>query len=466
MIPSACDADNMIELDDLHGQCTTSIPSECPAKSLEVAVVKCDGKPWGGIALHYLNKQRKISADDRTTLKIASKVLTMALERHSAAVRLKEERDRVIEAEKARSYFFSSVSHDIRTPLNAIIGFSELLQAGGVPPEEAKQNLKMIVSSGKTLLQLVNDILDLSKMDLGKLEFGFEPTDVGEIVREIVPVFQPMATAKQQTIVLDIAPMPRLMPDPHRFRQVLFNFISNAVKYAGPCTIRVSVAYEGGLLKLTIADNGRGVTPEKAKKLMQPFVQADIKNRTEGSGLGLAICKKLVEIAHGTISIDTAPGKGFAVHVEVPTSVAPDEAQKAATAAPSASGDLRVVSSMRILVVDDSPVNRSVLRAMMRKLGVENVELAEDGKVALEMLEKDPAFDYVLSDMWMPVMDGAELIQRIRANERLSGLKVCSITADVEARANYKKLGFDTILLKPVTLEKLSDLFGKIAAQR
>ena len=459
-VPSIGDSDNIIELDDTKGQCEVQIPSECPAMSLEVVVVYCEGKPWGGIALHYLEKQRQVSADDRDTLKIAADVLTLALERHSSAVRLEQERDRVVEAEKARSYFFSSVSHDIRTPLNAIIGFSELLQSGDVPPAEAKQDLKMIVASGKTLLQLVNDVLDLSKMDLGKLEFSFEPTDVKEVVQEIVPVFRPLTVAKRQTIVVDVSDMPRLMVDAHRFRQVLFNFVSNAVKYAGQCTIRVSASFENGILKLTVADNGKGVSPEKAKRLMQPFVQADIKNRTEGSGLGLAICKRLVEIAHGKISIDTAPGKGFAIHTEVPTTIAPEseKGEKAATAAaikaPSA--------SMRVLVVDDSPVNRSVLKAMMKKLGITNVGLAEDGKAALEKLERDPDYDIVLSDMWMPVMDGTELIRRIRADKRLAGLKVCSITADVEARANYKELGFDTILLKPVTLEKLSELFSKM----
>ena len=459
MIPPEEDADHIIELNDTKAQNLVGLPPDCPAHALEVVVVYCEGKPWGGIALHYLDRQRKISDHDRTSLKGAANVLTLALERHSAAVRLKAERDRVMEAEKTRSYFFSAVSHDIRTPLNAIIGFSELLQAGDVPPEETNQTLDMIVSSGKMLLQLVNDVLDLSKMDLGKLEFSLEAADVGELLREVVPVFQPMMDKKGQTFVLEIAEMPRLMVDPLRFRQVMFNYISNAVKYAGPCTIRITSTYENGRFKLTVADNGKGVSSEKAKRLMQPFVQADIKNRTEGSGLGLAICKRLVELAHGTLSIDTAPGKGFAIHVEVPVDVAPDGAK--ADKAESASEVDATNKFKRILVVDDSPVNRTVLKALLRKLGVTDVELAEDGKVALELLERDSDFDMVMSDMWMPVMDGAELVRRIRADERLAHLKVCSITADVEARMTYREQGFDMLLLKPVTIEKMSDIFNK-----
>ena len=459
LVPPVEDADHIIELSDTKRQSVAALPSDCPAKSLEVVVVYCEGKPWGGIALHYLNQQKRISEDDRRTLKIAANVLTLAIERHFAAIRLKEERDRVVEAEKSRSYFFSSVSHDIRTPLNAIIGFSELLEAGGVSSLDAKQYLKMIVSSGKTLLQLINDVLDLSKMDLGKLEFSYEPTDIGEVVREMVPMFEQMAKARNQTIVAEVSDSRRFMVDPHRFRQVLFNFIGNAVKYAGPCTIRVSVDYENGNMISTVADNGRGVSAEKAKRLMQPFVQADIKNRTEGSGLGLAICKRLVGLAHGTVSIETAPGKGFKIQTVVPVAVAPEkkkDEQQVSQATTSKALDL----PRRILAVDDSPVNRAVLKAMLRKLGIASVEFAENGKVALEKLERNSAFDLVMTDMWMPVMDGSELVKSIRANRRLAHLKVCSITADVEARMTYKEQGFDNFLLKPVTIDKLTEFFN------
>ena len=457
LIPPVEDADHIIELKDAKEQTITDLPPDCPAKSLEVVVVYCDGKPWGGIALHYVKRRQKIPDEDRRTLKATADVLTLALERHSSAVRLKVERDRVVEAEKARSYFFSSVSHDIRTPLNAIIGFSELLEAGGASGAEADQYLKMIVSSGKTLLQLVNDVLDLSKMDLGKMQFSLEPVAVAGIVEEMIPMFAPKAKAKNQTIVAEALDRRRFMLDPHRFRQLLFNFIGNAVKYAGPCTIRVRVEYADGTMTTTVEDDGKGVSPEKAKLLMQPFVQADIKNRTEGSGLGLAICKRIVELAHGTVSVETAPGKGFKIQTKVPVEVAPDDGEtdreKASAAEPRADELPR-----RVLVVDDSPVNRIALTAMLKRLGITDLEVAEDGKAALDVLEKDPSFDLVLSDMWMPVMDGSELIRRIRGDGRLAHLKVCSITADVEARATYREQGFDSLLLKPVTIAKLVEM--------
>ena len=459
MIPHVEESEPFVELTDAKGQCIAPIPQDCPANSLEVAVVHCDGKPWGGVALHYVDRRNAISDRDRIALKTSADVLTLALERRSAMARLKTERDRAIEAEKTRSYFFSVVSHDIRTPLNAIIGFSELLLAGDIPPEEVKRNLNLIASSGKALLQLVNDALDLSQMDLGKLKFDLEPCDVGEIVRETAMMFLLQARDRNQTLVTEIPPLPRLMVDPYRFRQVLFNFIGNAVKYAGPCTIRVSVAYEGGVFKTTVSDNGRGVPPEKVKLLLQPFVQADIKNHADGSGLGLAICKRLVELANGTISVDTSPGKGFTVRTEVPVSIAPGEnasdSKNAAAPAP-----VKFELPKRILVVDDSPVNRAVLKAMLAKLGVKDVELAVDGAAALGKLEKDPSFDWVLSDMWMPVMDGSELIKRIRADARLAQLRVCSVTADVEARADYREQGFDALILKPVTIDNLRELFA------
>ena len=459
MIPPVEDEEHVIELADAKGQSVAPLPRDCPARSLEVAVVHCDGKPWGGIALHYLDRQNQISDHDRISLKISANVLSLALERHSAAARLKAERDRVIESEKVRSYFFSSVSHDIRTPLNAIIGFSELLQAGDVPPEEARNNLKMIVSSGKALLQLVNDVLDISKMDLGKLEFSHEPMSVGEIVQETAMMFLPQTRDRNQTIVAEIPDMPRLMVDPHRFRQVLFNFVSNAVKYAGPCTIRISASYGDGVFRMAVSDDGRGVSAEKARRLMQPFVQADIKNRSEGCGLGLAICKRLVELAHGKISIETAPGKGFAIRIEFPADVAPGESAAGAERSPEpAAGACEQPG--RVLVVDDSPVNRVVLKAILGKLGVGDIVLAQDGGAALEILKGDSAFDWVLTDMWMPVMDGSELVKNIRSDARLAHLKVCSVTADVEARDTYREQGFDSLLLKPVSIEGLKGLFA------
>ena len=289
---------------------------------------------------------------------------------------------------------------------------------------------------------------------------NFEPTDIGELVRTLVPVFRTSAEQKGQTIVTEISNFPPIKLDPHRFRQLLFNFLGNAVKYAGPCTIRVIVAYEGGLLKLTVADNGRGVPSEKAKRLMQPFVQADIKDRTEGSGLGLAICKRLVEIVHGTISIDTAPGKGFAVHIEVPVEAAPVAAKAAEKALSPAPAVAQSNLPRRVLVVDDVAANRAVMKAILRKLGITDIEQAEDGKAALEKLEADPAFDLVMTDMWMPVMDGAELVRAIRADARLARLKICSVTADVEAQTSFRGHGFDMLLLKPVTINKLAELFN------
>ena len=459
-IPPVEDADHIIDLKDAKRQSVVALPPDCPAKSLEVAVVYCEGKPWGGIALHYVRRQQEISDEDRRTLKTAADVLTLALERHSAAVRLEAERDRVIEAEKARSYFFSSVSHDIRTPLNAIIGFSELLAAGGVPGPEAKQYLKMIVTSGKTLLQLINDVLDLSKMDVGKMQFSLEPTNVSELVGEMIPMFEPMATSKNQKIIAEVTDTRRFMVDPHRFRQLLFNFIGNAVKYAGPCTIRVKVEYADGVMATTVADDGKGLPAEKSKLLMQPFVQADIKNRTEGSGLGLAICKRLVDLAHGTVSIETAPGKGFKIRTEVPVSLASGEEDDGQPGVSAPASKSSLSQPKRVLVVDDSPVNRAVLKAMLKKLGITSLELAVDGRAALDILEKDQSFDLVMSDMWMPVMDGAELVKRIRRDERLAHLKVCAITADVEARTAYREQGFDDLLLKPVTIEKLAEMLG------
>ena len=175
--------------------------------------------------------------------------------------------------------------------------------------------------------------------------------------------------------------------------------------------------------------------------------------------MGLSICKKLIELSNGTISIDTAPGKGFSIRVEVPVPVATAEQirSKDVASGEASASDL----PKRIFVVDDSPVNRSVMKALLKKIGITDIEIAEDGKAALEKLQQDQSFDMVLTDMWMPVMDGGELVKHIREDKRLSHLKVCSITADVEARLTYKAQGFDALLLKPVTIDKLMTIFKR-----
>lgn len=451
-------------------------PERTPAcSSVEREFKRPNGKWWRVIA-DFTTPSAYDFADVSLALQASLDLVAAAREReqtlaaisrqmHNAVEmneRLIAERDRAEEAEKSKAAFFSSVSHDIRTPLNAIIGFSELLQDENLPRAEQKADLGLIESSGKALLHLIDDLLDLSKLEAGKMAILLEPTDFRRLVGELLPVFRPMADKKNQTLVADVPEIPSLLLDPYRLRQILFNLVGNAVKYAGPCTVRVSAGWAYGKFSLVVEDNGKGISTEDAARLLQPYAQARAVDRMSGTGLGLSICKQLAERMGGTFTLDSELGAGCRFTVTLPTRVATDAERRAADPGlrTSDSGPGARLPLTRVLVVDDSTINRLVLEAMLKKLGVGEVVTAEDGKAALAILEKSPDFDLVMTDMRMPEMSGGELVARIRATPALSGLKVCLNTADVDAQKSCSEQGFDAILLKPVTLDTLSQLLN------
>ena len=376
-------------------------------------------------------------------------------------------RERALEEDKARakSFFFSTVSHDIRTPLNAIVGFSQMLKLGLPTEAEREQAIDSIVVSGKTLLTLVNDILDLSKLEAGRMTIEPEPTDLGRLVGEIAASFRVTRASDKIEIRCAADGLPLLMVDPHRIRQIVFNLVGNAVKFTERGFIEIRARYEAdpeksgtGTLSIEVEDTGCGISAEDQKRIASPYVQVGAKTtRNGGTGLGLAICHQLAMAMEGTLSFSSEPGRGSVFAVTIPFvaiatngAAAPEHvATPPATHAPAAAA--------RLLVVDDSSVNLMVLKAMLKKIGVQDVVSAKTGTEAMAALkEAGPGrFDAVLTDIWMPEMDGTELVREIRADPAFASLPVYAVTADVELREKHEEAGFTGILLKPVTFEAL-----------
>ena len=358
-------------------------------------------------------------------------------------------------ANQAKSLFFSTVSHDIRTPLNAIVGFSELLEQGVADEGERARCISSIRTSGKVLARLVDDILDLSKLESGKLEIIKEPTDVPTLAREVIAVCEVVRTHKSLELKTEIGKMPCVSVDPQRVRQILFNLLSNAYKYTERGTVTVRVGWQDGTLTLSVADTGKGISKENVSRVLQPFVQLADKNHRDGTGLGLPICQKLAMLMDGELTLSSEVGVGSTFTVVL---------RNVQTAEPPASHPEHVEPSRRspsrVLVVDDSAVNRMVLKAMLARSGVTDVTMAENGREALKALKGGTGFDMVFSDLWMPEMDGNELVQAIRADATLSHLPVYLVTADVEVRNQPGMDSFSGILFKPITLEKLQKLFA------
>ncbi len=382
-------------------------------------------------------------------------------------------RERRLEHEKtmAKSYFFSTVSHDIRTPLNAIIGFSEMLKAGFKTDAEREQALDSILVSGRTLLGLINDVLDLSKLESGKMKIRTEPTDCKRLMRELVDSFRVSNANPAVELRYHERPMPTLMLDPQRIRQIVFNLMGNAMKFTDKGHVELRVSYEcaegaeDGVFRIDVEDTGCGISEENLKRIGSAYVQVDSKlARNGGTGLGLAICNQLAIAMGGKMNIASELGKGSTFSIVV-------NDVKAANAAPGApaagqgpadgSGapkDDEEERPRRILIVDDSKMNLMVLKALLKRQGSFEVEMAMDGNEALKILTRPdaPQFDLVLTDMWMPNMDGEGLVKAIRSTPSIADLPVLVVTADVEMREKSAVMGFNGILLKPVTTAVLA----------
>ena len=388
--------------------------------------------------------------------------------------------DRARVAEKARSMFFSTVSHDIRTPLNAIIGYTELL-IGGIPDEQERSKaLSGISTSGHTLLQLINDVLDLSKLESGKMVINPELTNVRELVSSVVHSIDVAVKDRDVELKEEYGDLPFLEIDPQRIRQILFNLVGNAVKFTehGEICVRASFQKNGddgkGVFTLSVSDTGCGIADEDKESVMDPFVQLGDSAKIRGTGLGLPICKQLAASMGGQLSFVSELGKGSTFTLELhdvkSADRLPDTDGSAAMGYDISDGrspqrgetrkGQENAKRYRLLIVDDVPLNLAVLKALLKKIGVNDVETAVDGQDALEKIQtSEKPFDCVLTDVWMPRMNGKELVLNIRADERFAKLPVYAVTADVEEQKVFAESGFTGILLKPLTIDKLSNLF-------
>ncbi len=358
---------------------------------------------------------------------------------------------------RSKSEFLATMSHEVRTPMSGILGISELLLDTPLSAEQ-RDYVQTILNSGKTLLAISSDILDISKIDAGKLDLETIAHDPRDTVREVVALFAPRASAKGLMLDADIdAEVPRhVIGDPGRLRQILTNLVGNSLKFTVDGFVRIEVAVAERtagelLLAFSVVDSGIGMTAEQQAKLFRPYLQADASThrRFGGSGLGLSICLRLVEMMGGSFDVESTPNEGSRFTFTMRCPVAADGMRRVE---PPAATPLDRRFEGRVLLVDDNAVNRKVARAVLKGLGVDVVE-AEDGRGALEALDRE-GFDLVLMDMNMPVMGGIEAAQRIRAAETAHQgrrLPILAMTANVlpEALNACRDAGMDGFVPKP-----------------
>ena len=371
---------------------------------------------------------------------------------------------------QAKTRFLAMMSHELRTPLNAVIGFAEFLNRPDTDERLRKEYTDGILMSSNALLELINDILDLSKLEAGAMQMRSGVCDMNRLLKELPAIFGYRVRSHGVRLRVELPPsgaIPLLGLSQQGMRQILINLVGNAAKFTEQGEIAVETSWDpdSRSLHMEVSDTGCGISESKMAHLFDPFVQ-DIASRMKvsageikGTGLGLPIVKRMVESAGGTIRVDSIPGRGTRFFIDIPglDLAAPEPAAETA-----GEKTLQLALPDRVLVVDDMTMNRKILGIHLKNLKIKDVRFAENGEVAISVMDEWVP-DLVLTDMWMPRMDGTQLAEAMRRDRRLAEVPVVAVTADVDVGSTYDMSLFAKIISKPVTTEKLLELFGQEA---
>ncbi|MFH1921524.1 MAG: CBS domain-containing protein [Planctomycetota bacterium] len=416
-----------------------------------------------------------------------------ALALESANRALQESHAAAEAATKAKSEFLANMSHEIRTPMAAILGFAEVLTERLEAPQDA-ETVETIIRNGKHLLTIINDILDLSKIEMGKLQTERLPCSPWRIIEEVVSLMKVRADSKGLSLRAEAAGLvpAAISTDPVRLKQILINLVANALKFTETGTVRIRTELlqaDGGepKLRFDVIDTGIGMTEEQARIVFEPFVQADTSTTRVfgGSGLGLSIAKRMAEMVGGDVTVASTPGKGSTFSVTVATGpldgiglVDPSNADPPAEERPVPSASKREVRlNCRVLLVEDGPDNQRLLTLILEKAGAE-VTAAQNGEEALAKAlgaNPEPAtsevssakpFDVILMDMQMPVLDGYEATRQLRAaafRGPILALTACAMTGD---RERCIEAGCDDYMTKPIDRQKFLEMVARYVGGR
>ncbi len=422
------------------------------------------------------NANSQLTGANKELTAQAQELATQSEELRAQKKELERQRSRIAETDRLKSEFLSNMSHELRTPLNSILALSQLMlsRGKGVESEKEVEYLGVIERNGRRLLALINDILDLSKIEAGRMELSLGHVQVNDLVQEMIQTVTPLAEEKGLVLQVDVAPDIELVTDGEKLRQILLNLLSNAVKFTDEGSVRCEVGNDGARVSFAVKDTGIGIPAAAIPHIFDHFHQVDgaTTRRHDGTGLGLAICQKLTLLMEGEIQVFSQEGQGSTFTLNVPLRI--DESRPAVRenrVSQRGNGALQrplaPCLGAKVLIVDDEEEARGVLRQFLEGAGYQ-VFSAEDGRQALEMVHQiEP--DCITLDILMPEMDGWEVLRRLKSEEKTANIPVVIVSLSDDQATGFA-LGASDYLLKPIDrnllLKTLSQLAQRHRIQR